>query len=132
MIATSDQKLTGESHEQTYRLDNQAIRNVGCYAQRDGKNAGSPQPCGPDEQNQRMGPRVMPWYTTADAQRDAQKPGATDGPSLATVLRLARESGAWEPGSLPTDWDKKDLVFSPSQLFGFARLLAAEIRNKPR
>lgn len=71
----------------------------------------------------------MVWYSTDDARRDAQRPRATEAPSLATILRVAREAGAWEPDGLPSDWEQGDLVFSRSQLFGFARLLAAEIRN---
>lgn len=42
------------------------------------------------------------------------------------VLRLARESGAWESKSLPSDWDENDIVFSRDQLVEFSRRLVNE------
>lgn len=67
----------------------------------------------------------MTWYTTDDARRDAQKPGAAQV-SLADVLRIAVEAGGWQPLGLPSNWDAGDYVFTKHELYAFAKLLLAE------
>lgn len=41
-------------------------------------------------------------------------------PTVEETLELAREHGASEPGSLPSDWDSGDIIFSPEKLQLFA------------
>jgi hypothetical protein len=68
---------------------------------------------------------------------DAATNAAPSQPAPLTIsredaLKFAVESGAWIPLGLPSDWDKGDLVFTPTHVWVFARtILAAAQEPKP-
>ena len=43
---------------------------------------------------------------------------------------LVKECGAWVPNSLPSDWDKGDIVFTPDQLVMFALQVESAERER--